>query len=232
MDDLSLKLLAGQPIDIGIGKIHPLTLREIMNIGEITYNQYLSILLFNKTLLQQEELKQLSDFEVFSVYCFYNESFRNLSFKALELFFKETPLITKEGVVFFDKQRVFNESAFNQMRLVLKKQNYLKDESEKEFKPANDKARELQEKLKQIKSKIKEQNKNDGLNLSDIISIVSAYLPNVNIFNVWDLTVYQLYELYIRLIMKDKYESEFAIYLQGEDPKKLDLKHWASKIEQ
>jgi hypothetical protein len=233
-DDMELRLLKGLPIDIGIGQIRPLILNQILEMGFPKYNESLSIALFDQTF--QDGEKQLDSFEMLMVHCHYEEDIKNKFKQSLELFFRE-PVGFDEQVLFYFGElsdgRFFDKESFYLFQETIKKQNFLKDNSqEKEHKPLNDKARELQEKLKQIKNKIKEQNKNEGLNLSDIVSIVSAYASNINIFNVWDLTIYQLYTLYLRLIMKDNYETQLFILPHTSEPKMSELKHWASKLEQ
>jgi hypothetical protein len=235
-----LKLLAGDPIQVGnVCKVHPLKLREIKDIGEDVYNQNLFFITLNKEKLKdneifnQEILTQLSDYELFILLYVQDPYFQQSITHFFNLIFKEPQIsLHQEGFFYLgdiSEKRWITEDIFNQITQIIKKQNLLQEE-EKQFRPANDKARELIEKRKKIMQKLQKQNKQDGLKLSDIVSIVSSYSPDINILNVWDLTVYQLYNAYIRLLVKDSFEREFAQYLQGADPQKLNLKHWASKI--
>lgn len=232
--DVGLKILRGSPIDIGVGKVYPLILDEIVEIGELKYNQYLSYATFNQKDIVIED-HTLTPFEVCVLYSHHDINFRDIFLSSLSAFFKEP--LSYHGNGFFylgelEEQRFIDEQKYNETMLIIKKQNFLKDnEADKEFKPHNDRAAELSEKLKQIKSKIKEENNDTGLNLSDIISIVSAHMPNVSIFSVWGLTVFQLYTLYLRLILKDNYDSNFYLMPHVADSKSLDLKHWATKIQ-
>lgn len=232
--DLELKVLKGDPIDVGIGKIHPLTLGEIAEIGTLKYNQILSVITFKPAEDVVFEGHKLTPLEVAIIYCFQQNEFKELFLCGLNKLFKESVSLHGDGFFYLGKleeQRFVDNAVFDQIIAIVKKQNFLKEaEEEKDFKPLNDKARELQEKLKAIKSKLKQQNSDEGLSICDLISIVSAYTPNINLLSVWDLTIFQLYNLYLRLIMKDTYETNFGVYLQGADPGNLDLKHWARKI--
>lgn len=234
-EDIDLKILRGSPIDVGVGKLYPLTIGEISDIGESEYNRCISV----TTILQDKlefEGQKLTHFETTIVYCAQSPEFNEVFLKALNIFFKEKVHFYRDGGIFYlgelEDRRFIDEEKFNHMKTVIKKQNFIKDDlEEKEFKPANDKAKELIEKMKQVKSKIKQQNNDDGLNIGDIVSIVAAHTPNVSIFSVWDLTVFQLYNLYLRLILKDTYESNFYLLPHTSDSKSLDLKHWATKIQ-
>lgn len=242
-EDFDLKLLAGEGIKIeGLGITYPLSLKEIMTVGNLAYNYYVFTLLVEKPTTDTK----LTVFELFLAYCYHNEellpplnlSFREMAIRALSLIFKEPvfyhpqgffylgELIQKDGIFF---GRILTENQFDLIRKIIRKQNYFKEEKNEDIKYANEKARQIQEKINAMKEKIRQQNKDEGLKLNDIISIVASYSPNINMFNVWDLTIFQLYELYIRLMMKDTYESQFAMLLQGADPKELKLEHWARK---
>lgn len=232
-NDIELKILRGSPIDVDVGKIYPLILDEVSQIGEMKYNQYLSLITSNKKEFF-EDSADLTHFQSVAVLCYQKQEFRDLFLESINTFFKEPVHFHEEGFFYLGDLvdgRYVDEEKFNEIQLVIKKQNFLKDEVEnKEFKPHNDRAAELIEKMKQVKSKIKKENNDNGLNFSDIISIVSSYMPNVSIFSVWNLTVYQLYTLYLRLIMKDNYESNFYLMPHVSDSKTLDLKHWATKL--
>jgi hypothetical protein len=242
-----LKLLKGDPIDLGICKVHPLLLEEVSNIGEEVYNQHLNILFIDKMSLKElvkdvtdeeslNEFNRITPYEALVIHALRDDSICSLICDSLSLFLKEKvgfhPI---EGCFFigeFDKGRIIDSHIFEDIKTIIRKQNYLEDKNEKEteFKPANDKAKELLEKRNKMKEKLRKQNNEDGLNLCDIISIVSTYSQDLNILSVWNLTVYQLYESYLRLIMWDSYHTNFMLIPHVSDSKSLELKHWASKI--
>lgn len=235
-NDMELKVLKGDPIDIGIGKVHPLKLSEITEIGGQKYNHILSLITYKSPEDVVIDGHKLEPLEIVTVYCFQDNNFKELLLYGLSKIFKESIHLHENGFFYLgeiEEQRILDNATFNQVVLIIKKQNFLKDaEEEKEYKPLNDKARELQEKLKEVKQKLKQQNNDEGLNISDIISIISAYMPSVSIFSVWDLTVYQMYVLYLRLLLRDNYESNLYLLPHMSDSKSLDLKHWATKIKQ
>lgn len=230
-----MDLLKGKPIDLGVCKVHPLTLNEIVEITEDKYNQSLSLMTFNKSRLdiQNDELDQLTDYQILFAYCYHQQDFREMFFESANLFFKEPIHMHELGFFYLGdlkEQRIIDEVTMKQIQEIIKKQNFLSTEEEKAMKPANEKAAELIEKMKKIKEKLAKQNREDELRLSDIISIVACYSDGINLFNVWDLTVYQLYIAYLRLIMWDDYHSKYILLPHVIDSSSLDLKHWATKI--
>jgi hypothetical protein len=235
-NDLELKLLHGSPIEIkNLVTIYPLKLHEIKDIGEIQYNKYISSILLNKENFNI--MDDISPFELIFLYCRKDEDFRNLFLESIFIFTKETLYIYDENNTCFfyfgllEEKRFVGIKEFDEIVQIVKRQNFINDkEKEEEFNPTSEKAKELIDKLKYFRQKVKEKNQDKGLDLSDIISIAAAHSGNINIFNVWDLTVYQLYSLYIRLMMKENFGLEYAKYIQGEDPKNLKLDHWASKL--
>jgi hypothetical protein len=230
-DDLELKLLAGVPIETEVGKLHPLKLSEIMEIGEKQYNAYLGSIIISPKQLDIKD-KSVKSFHLALGGCIENALFRKNFMQGLSIFFKTDVKLHTSGY-FLVGDKILNQDNFDEIQTIIKKQNFIsevKDEFEK-YKISDDEdTKRILEMRKKIKEKIKKENRDNGLNLHDVISIVASYVPNVNLFNVWDLTVYQLYTLYSRLMMKANYESNFAIYLQGEDPSKLGTPYWARKI--
>ena len=85
-------LLFGEEIDIGICKLYPLKLKEIVKLGYSKYNYYISLILIDKSILQNEntDLNDIDNFEVIYGLCNYDEQFKNNYFNMLKLFSKET----------------------------------------------------------------------------------------------------------------------------------------------
>nr|BDD47805.1 hypothetical protein 6 [Bacillaceae bacterium] len=239
-----LLLLKGEPIPIeDLCTVHPLRLEEISVIGEETYNQYLSLLMIDKSALQVNhitdpdeiaELNKITGLDILIMYGKNQDEMCSLTCKALSTFLKEDVSYSPLGYFFigdFIEDRIITYPLFEQIKTILKKQNYLNDkQEEKEFKPANDKASELIEKMKKVKEKMKNQNNEDGLALSDIVSIVSTYSSDINILTVWNLTIFQLYETYLRLIMWDEYHTNHFHLPHMDENARKDFKHWANKI--
>lgn len=242
----TLSLQKGSPINIGICKIHPLTLDEIEQLGEFKYNQFLHYLMLDKTSFdlqnvneeELEKIKQMTTYDIMLIHSYRIVEIRELICEALSTFIRETVNYSPfDGGYFYvgedEFDKVITSEIYEDIKHVLQKQNYLQDKKEeKEFKPANDKAAELAEKMKKMKEKLKKQNSEEGLHLSDIVSIVANYSNDVNILTVWKLNIFQLHEALVRISMWDDYHDKRMIlpHMDEGGRKSLDLKHWATKI--
>lgn len=241
MDVYNLRTLANKPINIeNLGNIYSPTLDKIAEISEDKYNYYLSILLFEinqiKNNFNDEDCQKIVDnytvFEFMSQKSLYDESFRSLMLDALSFFFCEEVKFYN-GVFYFDENRVFNNENFKQMRYILKFQNCIEDKKDNEEKFVNDKAREIAEKLKQAKEKINKIKAKQGevLSLFDLISAFSANSKNTGILDVWKLSIYQFNDQFKRMQIIEEYDINIRSLLAGADPKKINIEHWAKKIQ-
>jgi hypothetical protein len=238
-NDIELKLLAGMPIEIeGVGKLYSPTLKEYIKIGESLHNQYLSALLFDKKNIEGVEKDDISTFELLCVYCYHNQEFKDMFFKALKLVFKEEArMFADEQSVFFyfgelmDMRRI-TESNFGQIQEIVRKANWIKpaaEEEELDF--ANEEARKMHEEIERIKAKIKTKEK---MNLHSIISGLSWKDNGVNIFNIFDLTIYQIYQGFFQTEQIDSYHFTLTGIYQGTvDGKNIKMPniHWAKIID-
>ncbi|MGD6896087.1 hypothetical protein [Bacillus infantis] len=240
-----LKLLKGDPQELNNGlKIYPLTLGEIADLGEQKYNQYISTVAINKDVLgkvissaslTKEEIEEINKSTCLDCILFLgmqDPTILSTFFEALSIFLK-SDIDVSEGILVIQNDQgsyILDAELFEEIKTVIFKQNFLKDSNVSSFKPANSKAQQLMEKLQKVKEKIQKQNKEEHLDLKDIISIVSAYSTDINIMTVWDLTVCQLFEAYTRLIIWDEYHTKYTLLPHTSDSSSLDLKHWATNI--
>lgn len=231
---IELKLLSGNPISIeNVGLLYPITLGQIAKIGQSQYNSLLSMLLFNRDNIVIDG-QTIKPFDLMIAYCFHDENYKKNLIQAFKLFFKAELNVSEEGFFYFDdidSGKHITCEVMAQIRDMLMKQNFIKEsEHENSQHHQSDTTKEWLEKMNKVKQQIQEKNQEEGLNLADIISIVSAY-SNVDLIDIWNLTVYQLYTLYLRVLLKDSYESQFSMMLQGADIDSSTVKHWASKLE-
>ena len=245
-----LRLLRNKSTTVNeIINVYPLTIGEIEDIGEEDYRMYLNCLLIDKNSLNSEglsreekkEFNKITPLDTLLLYCHQDLEFRRITEESFLIFTKEEVeySINDEhpiGCFYFyveGNKILLDNNLFNEFRTILMKQNYLQDQqSSSGFKPANNKATELMERMNKIKEKLNKQNKEESLPLSEIVSIVSAYSNDVNILTVWDLTIFQLYELYARLLLWDSYHNDYIHlpHMEKEDQEKISKNHWAKKL--
>lgn len=211
-----LTLLRGQSVFVEtIGTIYPLTLGEIEAIGEQTFSVLLSFLTFEQQTagtknwfnpdLGQEEILLMT--------------------WALSLVLKSEVKFAG-GKYLSDKGGEVTAHNYQQLVSVLRKQYCLKDEEAAHY--SSDKARAIAERINEEKAKIQKGETN--LSLSSIISSVAAKHPQLNLFNIWDLTLYQLYDQFQRLQLIDNYEIHTLALLHGAELK--EPQHWSTKFKE
>lgn len=132
--------------------------------------------------------------------------------------------------------KLIHRENFDSIIEVIKLQNYLmktEDMVDDEFKnPANEETRLLAEQIKKnrekVKAKKKAQDEDVDIDISDIISAVCSKSNSINKINVWDFTLYQVYDEYARLELIDNYDFSIKAMMAGAE--KVDLKHWSSRL--
>ena len=241
--DLDAKLLKGSAIEVCGLQIEPLTIGEIVDdIGYERYVELLSLLLINKNriihLFDNDEFKnKLRNFDLFLMD-------DGLVEKLVE-FFKV--FLKKDDVKFFkdimnivvtDEDRneiVINRDNYDDLVNVLRLMYWVQEEKKEEYKPANKKAEEFIKKLEEKNKAYAKVKTKVGKSLFDVISGVAWKAPNMNIFEIWDLTIYQLYDAYYRIDVIDEYDRFFTgVYSGAIDTKKVDMKNydWTKKLKQ
>ena len=233
-NDINLRLLAGMTIDINnLGVLTPLKLKEITNIGESNYNELLSVLLIDKSNIEGLNDQEICNLELLMVYSYQNIEFREKVLKSLKLFLGNEFFMSNEGLfycrklisdnygLFVYKNLVLDKDPFDDFQYVLKKANHIENKKEDEIIPGNERARKFMEKLKLSKQNIK---KPETMNLHSIISGIAWKSNNINIINIFDLTIYQLYDAYHRLENIDNYHYTLSgIYAGTVDSENINL---------
>jgi len=251
--DLEAKLLKGSAIDVCGLKIKPLTIGEIVDdVGYEKYLELLSVLLINKNkiahLFNNDEVKNnLRNFDLFlmdeglvgKLIEFFKVFLKNESVSLVDgdvviIDGEEKVIVDEEENVIDERERVFvNRDNYDEFLDVFCQMYYVRDAKEQKYKPANKKAEEFIRKLEEKNKQYAKVKKTNEKSLFDVISGVAWKAPNMNIFEIWDLTVYQLYDAYYRLEIIDEYEKIYTgIYSGAVDSKKIKLKEydWTKKI--
>lgn len=234
-DDIRLKLLANVPIEVnGIGHLQLPSLRQVISMNESLHNTYISYLLFSKDSLseQSEEMNDHSDYEILISFLYHESSFRELFFNVLEIIFGEQPNY-EEGIVYFgefSEESVLTEEKWEFIKKIVKIGNFIEDKKEEEeYDAGNEYAKRFIEKLK--RKKASEYKPPPKQNLHSMISAIGW--KTVGIDKVLDLTMYQLYDAFMRLENIDNYHYTLTgIYTGNIDSKGIKLSdiNWANII--
>lgn len=251
VEDMEIKLLSGVPIyvDKYVGSIEPLTIRDIAEIGYSKYNLALNFL--SQDPFDLIELKEeIEDIRGMDILLLAGGVLTDHFIETLQVIFKTdhiTP-VPQEGFVIigeiieeelengtFDNP-ILTPDSYDKFKEIVLLQNGVKslDEAEQGHNPKDDVAQSIIDKLNKNKQEVqKYKNKGKGSDeetttLADIISAVSCKSNSINKLNIFDLTIYQLYDDYKRLVAIESYQIGIDSMLQG--AKQKDLKHWSAKI--
>lgn len=238
-----LDLLSNEPLDFYGLKIYKLTLKEISQIGFNNYNRYTSLLTMSildiaKFLEEQKiggdvpsPLYFLIDSATSSQINFFETQLAFFTYLKKPIEISNQTIIVKDGTP--EGDFILNENNFNEFQEALLMINKIYDiEEEREINSPNEVLKQkfikARLKLREAKRRQREKDsqKGDGITLPDIISALCAYGIGYTMFNVWDLTIYQLYEQFERISAKEEYEHNYSALLAGADSKKIKLKNW------
>lgn len=242
--DRSLRLLAGDSYHFENFDIKQKTLKEVKDVGYSKYNQYLGILTFKvEDLIDVSKVESPEEISVFEVLLFSgNEELIDMFLDALCFFLnehKDSIKFHKElGIVFGKLEdevstcKLVNRTNYSQLVDVIKFQNYIASQTQKDFNPKDDKAKSIISRLKRANEIVMRKKSAEGeevkIDFADIVSAVSTKSNTYNKHTVWGLTMYQFYDEYKRLERITSYESSILAMVQGA---KIDLKTWYGKLD-
>jgi len=222
--DDELRLLKGSSFFVDEIEIKPFTIGEIVEIGYGEYLKYLNIFIFEVRdfiLELPEEYKEINIFDLLL-----NSGQKEL----LEVFLngidffikpKQMDVNMSNNEIIIDNKKI-NRNNWDDIRKIIKIQNCVKKNKEEEYNPANEEARKIIERIKALK---KEHPQKELITLSSIISGVAYKSNNINILNIWNLTIYQLYDALDRLSLIDNYQFTLSgIYAGTVDSKNINMK--------
>lgn len=249
-------LLSPEPIYIeNVGGILSPKLKDISGLkgGVPTYNYFLSTLIldiksFFDVVGQTEQYDSLSDEEKTSVNVFdlltMEENSINLLQTALNFFIKEQVIFSADKMCFYvvdhshEKESVIgliNRDNYCFVTDIICQRNNVRSKNEESIsKPKSKKALEIMKKLqKGRENKARSIKPNENMELGNIISAVSSKHPSLNILNVWDLTVYQLWDTFSRISNNTMYDiMSMQVAAYGNKDNQFDLTSWFQKINQ
>lgn len=233
--NLKVQLILGKPISLnGIGLLKSIKIKDIMDIGFDNYNKYLSYLCMSSEDildLLNSELENIEPFDFIFSNCFYDEKFKEDILCAFSYFFDEKCRFSENGYFYLgniDEERFIHSRNFNFLSDVLRIQNCVEDKKDN-LNLKSKAAKDFYKRLKQARRK-HESEKSSNMDISDIISAISAKHPSINIFNIEELTMYQLIDQYKRINMIDEYLININSLLHGASKDDVKLTHWSSNI--
>ena len=242
-----------------VGGIISPSLKDISTIGENLYQTYLNVLLMDsKTFYTMvghtEEYEALPDDEKMQLNIYELLIGDVNSVKLLEdtlnFFIKEDVIYESEYETFAIKGNVVikeqGEMAEKYLTIgIISKENYhivvdvicqrnnikTKDTTDPS-KVKNKKALAILQKIKKGAEKMAKTAKVDeNMELGNIISAVANRSQSLNIVNIWELTIFQLWDSFARLTNNNAYDINAAsVSAWGDKDKKFDFNGWFKKL--
>lgn len=217
-EELNLKLLKGSDIKVHGLNISPFRIGYIIDtLGFLKYQNITSVLLVSKykledaDLIPEETFNQIQDYDLFV----YTPELMSKLVDSLRLFLQNDNIhYVKKNKKIVVINNIANKDEFEDIWIdrdnyeeiadVLRAMYGLSFKKELEYNPANEEARKL---IKEIKAgKLHKQPKKEDPTWGSIISGVAwRSTSGINILNVFDLTVYQLYDALSRMEANDTY---------------------------
>lgn len=217
--------------------IHQPTIKEVAYIGEECFFTGYQMLKVNKNNINTEDKNNLDDITNFDILIAIlkernavMQKNRNCVFMILSLLFPSYAIaITKEGIVLTkensEERHIIDKNNFDIFQKILLKMFTFdeKEDAKEEFKPDGQMAARIAEKLKKRHEKLAQIK--DTSSKIDLISRYASILAigmKINITDIMNYTVYQLFDQERRMQLKIQYDMNIQARLAGakdtEDP--------------
>lgn len=240
--NLEAKLLRGKTVQFERLIIKPKTLGEIEELGVSEYFRLINLTTLTKEKIVGKKLK-----EVFEKYSFYQivvnyDELRELYLEFIRTFVlhdedensvRYEPVVDTIFVTYKDTIGKINNANFEDflefMRFVYHI-TIVKKESERE--DIDEEMAELLKEFEEVEEKITK-DKGNEVTLTSMIEAICVKHNSLNLFNIWDYTMYQFIKTYYRIEQIDNSNNIMtALYTGNIDSKKIDIKdyHWAKKL--
>ena len=230
MNDIRLALMCGSDIPIPEiqAAVHQPKMKEIALIGEADFFVAIQCLNVDKNLLRQDKtlLQNTSNFQIFMTIMSEKETKdkKLATQQLLQLLFpNHNIMFTPRSIVLQGKENssTIDDSNFEFLQEILKQVFCVSNKNNQQagFNPANEKAREIAEKLMRGRQRVAEQNGSANASIfSQYLSILTVGLSSMSLQELMDLTMYQLYDLVERYQLYISWDIDIRSRLAGAKP--------------
>lgn len=245
-------LISPLPLDlVGIGRIKSPKLIEIADISYDVYAQYVSCLRMTPSDYIEDFKIEDPDINLYTKFdlILYDSNFRNMIKNALNFFFVEdfewfdeyksflyTEEIVRENgdTELLAKGIINSKNYYDVLDIILQRVHITPDNTEVTdiTKIKNKRGLKIYKRLQKVKREFKKSSGgNPDLSLPNIISSVAVRSLSLNWINIWDITIYQLFNEFERLQIIDQYDiASTQVSVWGDKEKKFKFGAWSSNI--
>lgn len=235
-----LTMFLGEPVKITDNVfLYSPTIKEIQEIGESQYQLYLHFCSFDLKKIvvdlygvSELEAKEIEKDQEYFLICSNKDMVLNIC-EGLSFFTKKIVTFEEEFLAFkCEKDFLINPDTYSMIAKIIQELNGV-EKSKKEKLPTFPNKRVEEKYYKMLEKKKKaliEKNKKDGLQLKDVLSILCTFQGNgISIHNVKSLTIYQVYEQFERMGLKESHSRLLPIWAAGNLGEKTKLTEWLVK---
>lgn len=230
--DIRLALMSGVDIPVEGTQliIHQPTIKEIAMIGEKVFFTGAQCLCISKTMFAEDKalLENSNNFQIFMTVMSSPETLDKKTdvIQVLSLLFPNYKILfTPRSIIMNheDMTQTIDESNFEQLQEYFQKvfctANGPMDQQA--FNPANDKAKEIAEKLMRGRQRVAEQNGAANQSIfSQYTSILTIGIQSMSLQSLLDLTMYQILDLMERYMLYVNWDIDLRTRLAGGKPDK------------
>lgn len=236
-----------------VGSVRAPLLRDICRIGSRTYQLYLSCILLTPKIYRESKQPPdatvpitedaLDGTPIFEL-ILGDPELRALLEQALNFFMEEDVRFNEELQCFdtYPKDaaaeeppptgKIWHEN-YEELADLIAQRNYVRPPKTDTSRVKNKRAQEI---LKKIESGREKQRKTTGtgtdMEIGNLVSSLAAYHNSLNILNIWDLTVYQLYDQFFRQNNNNMYNLQImSVAAWGDKEGHFQASAWFKKPE-
>jgi hypothetical protein len=223
-----LDLIGFEPLYLEkTGSIVSPLLKDINKIGIITYNFYISLMLMTPKQYLTSVKGNLNDDKLLlsNLYDLISDDpdIKKLFVKAFDFFIMENVKYSNEFNMFFtyngmvDEENnllptgVIKKENFDLIRDIILQRNHIVRNNTDSGKIKKKKSFEIYNKIlkgREELNKVKNKKQDSEMELGNLISALASNHNSLNIINIWDITIYQLYDQFERQINKNVFEVQ------------------------
>ena len=227
--DKRLALMCGTDIPVPERQIviHQPKIKEIALIGESDFFSGIQCLCLNKSMFVKDEtvLADTNNFQIFMTIMSEKEAIeKKLAVQSVctLLFPKHKVMFTPRSMLLSGENQVMiDETNFEALQAIISDICCLKTGpmDQQAFNPANNKAREIAEKLMRGRQRVAAQKGENNISIfSQYLSILTVGLGSMSLQDAMDLTMFQLYDLVERYMLYVNWDMDVRCRLAGGKP--------------
>lgn len=225
--DCRLALMCGTDIPLPELQttVHQPRIKEIALIGETDFFIGVQCLNINKDLVQEGKtlLANTTNFQVFMMIMQQKEMLdKKIAVEQLLqlLFPTKSIMFTPRSIMLSDKDNstMIDDSNFEQFQAVIRQIFCVSNKNNQQagFNPANEKAKEIAQKLMRGRQRVAEINGQANASIfGQYLSVLTIGVPSMSLLDLMDLTMFQLYDLIERYQLYISWDIDIRSRLAG-----------------